>query len=324
MARRPRILLGESRFSDDAREILALAGDVLEYDSRDVFLSRLAEADALVVGLELILSKQILDRAPNLRVVASRTSQVLHIDMVEAERRGIDVLTNDPSDSVVRDTSSTAELTFALVLALARRIPWAFDSLKDGRWERRRHAGIELAGKTLGVVGYGRLGRKVAGFGRAFGMRVLAHDPGVPDSAIAADDVEPATLTALLEAADVVSLHAGLPPDGRPILRAEQFARMRSSALFVNTARGELTDEAALLTALVEGRIAAAAIDTLAGEDPGGAHLAGNPLVEYARRNENLLLVPHLGGATEEATARTQVYIAERLVRHLAGLARSA
>jgi D-3-phosphoglycerate dehydrogenase len=310
---RPTILLAEAPFSAAAREVLAAVGEVVEFGSRERFLERLPEATAIVTGLEVHLRKDLLDRAPALEVIASRTSQLRHLDTGEARRRGIEVLSIDPQAPLLQDTSSTAEETLALMLALVRHLPWAFDALKRGQWERARYGGRELNGKVLGIIGFGRLGRMVAAYGAALGMRVIAHDP----YAEVEPPAEAAGLDDLLARADVVSLHCTYDDSTRGMLRDAHLRRMKPGAVFVNTARGEIVDEAALLAALREGRLAGAAIDTLAGEAPDGAHLAGNPLVDYAREHENLLIVPHLGGATVEATERTQLHISRLLADHL-------
>ena len=193
-----------------------------------------------------------------------------------------------------------------------RNLPWAFDALKEERWERARYGGRELARKTIGLVGYGRLGRMVAGYARAFDMDVLAHDPYVE-----VEDAEAVSLDDLLRRADVVSIHCTFDETTRGLIGARELALVRPSAVLVNTARGEIVDEAALLAALEQGRLAGAAVDTLAGERPDGSHLRDNPLVRYARGHENLIVLPHLGGATVEATERTQLHIARRLAAFL-------
>jgi D-3-phosphoglycerate dehydrogenase / 2-oxoglutarate reductase len=295
------ILLAEP-FTERARRVLDDVGEVVDWDE-----TRLGDAEAVVTGLELHLRKPLLDRMPKLRVIASRTSQLRHLDLDEAAERGIAVLSIDPDAPALKETSSTAEETFALLLALVRNLPWAFDALKHERWERRRYGGHELKGKTLGVIGYGRLGRMVANYARAFGMRVLVNDPGENG----------ASLDELLRESDVVSVHCTFDESTRGLLGEEQFRSMKPTSYFVNTARGEITDERALLAALEQGWIAGAAVDTLAEEQPDGSHVRGNPLVEYARTHENLIVLPHLGGATEEATERTQLYIAEKLAEWL-------
>jgi D-3-phosphoglycerate dehydrogenase / 2-oxoglutarate reductase len=301
------ILIGESLFSPAAIAELETVGAVVPFERFD---ERLSEADALVVGLEIELDKALLDRAPRLRAIATRTSQLRHIDLDESNRRGIAVLSIEADDPELQQTTSTAEEAFALVLALVRNLPWAFDALKEGRWDRVRYGGRELQGKTLGIVGYGRLGRMVAGYGRAFGMHVLAHDP------VGVDDVESVSLHELLRRADVVSIHCTFDETTRGLLGASELALMRPGAILVNTARGEIVDEKALLAALEAGAIAGAGIDTLVGERPDGSHVADHPLVRYARSHENLIVLPHLGGATTEATERTQLLISRKLVEH--------
>src|SRR5205085_1845106 len=171
------------------------------------FAARLPEADAVVVGLEVRLRGDLLARANGLRVIASRTSQLRHIDLDETRRRGIAVLSIEPDAPVMQETSSTAELAIGLLLALVRNIPWAFDSAKAERWERFRYGGTELRGKTIGIVGFGRLGRMVAGYAHALGMRVLASDRPEKRAEIEAHGADPVELERLLRESDVVSLH---------------------------------------------------------------------------------------------------------------------
>jgi D-3-phosphoglycerate dehydrogenase len=304
-----KILIAERQFSDVARAELEQVGEVVPFERFD---EELPGADALLVGLELEVDRSVLDRAPQLGVIASRTSQLRRIDVEEARRRGIEILSIDPHDPVLKETTSTGEETFALILALVRHVPWAFDTVKEERWERSRYSGRELAGKTIGLVGYGRLGRMVARYARAFQMQVLANDPYVEP-----EDVEAVSLDELLRRADVVSVHCTFNDETHGLLGSDQLALLQPSAVLVNTARGEIVDEAALLAALEGGRIAGAAIDTLAGERADGSHLRDNPLVRYAREHENLIILPHLGGATFEATERTQIHLSRRLAKHL-------
>jgi D-3-phosphoglycerate dehydrogenase len=306
----PTILVAESTLAEAARAELERVGEVVAFER---FEQALPRADAVLAGLEVELDRSVLDRAPRLRVIATRTSQVRHIDVEETRRRGIEVLAIEPDDPVLRETPSTAEETFALLLALVRNIPWAFDAVKQGRWERTRYGGRELAGKTIGVVGYGRLGKRVAEYARAFGMHVLAADPYA-----AIEDAEAVPLEELLARADVVSIHCTFTEETRGLIGTAELALCRTSAVLVNTARGEIVDEQALLRALETGRLAGAAVDTLAGERADGSHLTGNALVRYAREHENLLVLPHLGGATIEATERTQLHLARRLAAFFA------
>jgi D-3-phosphoglycerate dehydrogenase / 2-oxoglutarate reductase len=286
---RPRVLLGESQFANSARAVLEAAGEVLDFESRDAFAERLPQADAVVLGLEVHLRDELLARADALRVIASRTSQLRHIDLDEARRRGIAVLSIDAQAPVMQETSSTAEVTIALLLSLVRNIPWAFESVKAERWERFRYGGSEVRGKTIGIVGFGRLGRMVAAYAQALGMRVLAHDRPDKRAEIEAHGAAAVALERLLRESDVVSLHCTWSEETRGLIGRVQLELMQRGA----------------------------AIDTLAGEQPDGSHVRGNPLVTYARTHENLIVLPHLGGATVEATERTQVYISEKLAEWL-------
>jgi len=317
----PTILVAEPVLAPRARAVLEQAGRVLDFESRASFDRRVAEADAILAGLEVRFDRALLERATRLRLLASRTSQLRHIDLEAATRLGVEVVFIDPADPVLQETSSTAEEAFALLLALARNVPWAFESTRRGEWRRMHYGGVELRGKTLGIVGFGRLGRMVAGYAAAFGMRVLVNDPYVDAAVIDAAGASPVTLEALLGESDAVSLHCTYSAETEGLLGARELGLMKPGALLVNTARGEITDEAALLEALAGGRLGGAALDTLAGELADGSHLRDNPLVAYAAAHENLIVLPHLGGATREATERTQVYIAERLVERLAARA---
>jgi D-3-phosphoglycerate dehydrogenase len=297
--------------------VLERVGDVIGFEGAEQFHARLPEADAVLVALELHLKADAIASARRLRVIATRTSQLRHLDKDEADRRGIPVLSIEPDAPPLRATSSTAESAFALLLALVRNIPWAFDAMKRERWERARYGGHELQGKTIGLIGFGRLGRMVARYAQAFEMHVVAHDPYVEDAELRDVGVTPVTLDDLLVRSDVVSLHCTWSDETRGLVGARELTLMREDAVLVNTSRGEITDESALLAALKSGAIAGAAVDTLAGELADGGHLAGNPLVEYARTHENLILLPHLGGATAEASERTQLFISERLATWL-------
>lgn len=317
MQKQINILVAEKQFDATALALLRQKAKVTVATSGPTFLRALRSADAMITGIDVRCDAALLKRAVRLRVIGSRTTQLRYIDLAYCEANGITVLHIKPDSKVLQQTSSTAEEAFALILALTRNIPWAFDQIKERVWDRRKYAGIELKGKILGIIGYGRLGRMVAQYGRAFGMRVIAHDPQVAHRVMRADHVTRVSLNAVLSQSDIVSLHATFNDANIGMLQGKHFSAMKRSAYFINTARGELTNERALLAALRARRIAGAGIDTLAGEDPQGAHLQRNGLVEYARTHENLIILPHLGGATVEATARTQQYISSLVIAFL-------
>ncbi|MDP3794544.1 MAG: NAD(P)-dependent oxidoreductase [bacterium] len=271
----------------------------------------LAKTDILVVRLGHYLDRPFLDRFRNLKIIASPTTGLNHIDLDYVRRRKIRLITLRGRTSFLKDIPSTAEETIALMLSLVRNIPWAFDDVKKGHWNRDAFRGHQLAGKTLGIVGFGRLGRLVARYARALGMAVLATDPALSENAMARRGVSCVALKTLLKSADVVSLHAALDAKTRGLLGEKDLSLMRPDAYLINTARAELIAEGALLKAL-EGRwIAGAATDVLWNEEKGVTHLRRDPLIAYAKTQRNLIIVPHIGGATIEAMARTEEFIAE-------------
>jgi lactate dehydrogenase-like 2-hydroxyacid dehydrogenase len=245
-----------------------------------------------------------------LRVVANAAVGYDNVDVDAAARLGI-VVCNTPA--VLDET--TADLAFALILAASRRVSHAEADLRAGRWPGwgiTQYLGRDVYGAMLGLVGYGRIGKAVARRATGFGMEVVHYarrDTGERDFCANLDD--------LLRRADIVSIHCTFDESTRGLIGDRELALLRPSAVLVNTARGEIVDEAALLRALEDGRLAGAALDTLAGERPDGSHLRDNPLVRYAREHENLIVLPHLGGATVEATERTQLHIAKRLAAFL-------
>jgi D-3-phosphoglycerate dehydrogenase len=227
------------------------------------------------------------------------------VDVDAATRRGI-VVANAPEATVV----SAAEHTIALLLAVARNVPQAHAALKDGAWERERFAGIELAGKTLGVLGLGRIGRQVARRALGLGLRVIAYDPYVGLERFRELGIEPApTLEAVYDAADLITLHLPLNDETRGLLGREAFARMRDGVRIVNAARGGLIDEEALVDAIRAGKVAGAALDVFEPEPYSG------PLLELAQ----VVVTPHLAGSTTEAQDRAGLIIAEQVAAALDG-----
>lgn len=230
----------------------------------------------------------LLDRLPDLKVVAVHGAGVDPVDIDACTARGVQV-TNAPG----ANANAVAELVFGLMLSLLRGIPGAAHKAKaEKAWDAARVTGGELQGRTLGLVGFGQIGRRVAGVARAFGMSVVASDPAVDDADIQAAGVSPMALDALLGESDIVSLHAPAIPATRHMIDAAALKAMKPSAMLVNCARGALVDEAALAAALSRGEIAAAAVDVLEGEPPDPA----SPI--YAA--PNLLVTPHMAGSTFE------------------------
>jgi D-3-phosphoglycerate dehydrogenase len=269
-------------------------------------IDALAGADAVIVRSASRLTARVLDGAPRLKVAARAGVGVDNIDVEAATRRGILVL-NTPEAS----TTSAAEHTMAMLLALVRHIPHAHASVAGGRWTREPFVGTELYGKTLGILGLGKIGAEVARRAQAFGMQACGCDPYVSEDRAARLGVELTSFDDLLTRADALTLHVPLTPRTRHVLGAAQLARMKAGAVLINCARGGLIDEAALLAALSDGRLAGAALDVFEHEPPAASPLLGHPRV---------VLTPHLGASTREAQRSVAVDVAEQVLAALDGL----
>ena len=278
--------------------------DVIEASPQQL-LSIVGGYDAIIVRSRTKVTADVIGNAAKLRVIARAGVGVDNIDVAAATRRKVPVV-YAPAASTI----SVAELAIGHLLSLARRIPQAHVSVRAGKWEKKAFEGVELYGKTLGLVGSGRIGAEVAKRAKAFGMRVIAFDPYLPPKAAEERGIELVSLEALLLESDFVSIHAALTDETRHMIGAKQLALLRKSAFLVNCARGEILDEAALAAALKAGEIAGAALDVYEREPP-----TGSPIFAA----ENTSLTPHIGAATREAQARVGETVAEDVLRVLAG-----
>lgn len=260
-------------------------------------LAALRDTDVLIVRSATRVDRELFDHAPVVKVVARAGSGVDNIDVAEATARGILVLNAPGANSV-----SVAEHTWALLLALARTIPDANAAMKRQTWDKRRFVGVELAGKTLGLLGLGRVGQEVARRAAGFGMKVVAHDPYIAEQRAADLGVELLPLDAVCERADYLSLHAPLTPATRGLLNADRLARCRRGVRIINTARGELIDPRALAAALASGHVGGAALDVFDEEPPRDWSLIGHPRV---------IATPHIAAATVEAQELVGTEIAQ-------------
>jgi D-3-phosphoglycerate dehydrogenase / 2-oxoglutarate reductase len=273
--------------------------------------SELANADALVIRSATKATAALLEKAPKLRVIGRAGVGVDNVDVEAATKRGVLVM-NTPGGNAV----SVAEHTIALMLGLARAVPQANASIQAGRWEKSAFSGTEMRGKTLGLVGLGRVGTEVARRARGLEMKVIAYDPFVTPKAAREVEVELVPLDEVLAQSDVVSLHTSLSGSTEKMIDAAAIAKMKKGARLVNCARGELIDEAALAEALKSGDLAGAALDTFAQEPPKNSPLIGLP---------NLIATPHIAGSTAEAQEEVGTAIALQVRDYLAdGVIRNA
>ena len=264
---------------------------------------RIRGCHAVIVRSASTISAKILDAADRLEVVGRAGIGVDNIDVEHATSKGIVVL-NTPDANV----TTTAELTLAHLFSLSRNLPQADSSVKAGEWKRARFMGVELSGKTLGIVGYGHIGRIVAAKALALEMHVIAYDPFVTEDKFLADGVTGVGIDELVGTANYVSLHCPMNDKTRNIINAERINAMKPGARLINCARGGLVDEAALYDALRSGHLAGAALDVFAHEPP-----EGSPLLTL----DNVFLTPHLGASTREAQAAAGMDIAQQICIYL-------
>lgn len=276
----------------------------------------LKKANILATGLSINVYREFIDQMPNLKVVATQTTGLNHIDVLYLKSTGRKLISLRGRTSFLKNIPSTAEETMALLLALVRKLPWAFDHVKAGGWNRLEWRGNQLMGKTIGLLGFGRLGKIVARYERSFGMKVIAADPFVSKNSMEKRGVKKVGMDKIFKSSDIVSLHVLLTDNTYNLVKEKHLKMMRPHSFLINTARAELIERGALVKALKNKWIAGAAVDVLWDERPDGGHLKTSPEWKYAKENNNLLIVPHIGGATFEAMAKTQEFIANEVLKY--------
>jgi D-3-phosphoglycerate dehydrogenase len=273
--------------------------------SAEDLLKAVPSADALIVRGRTKVTADVFAAASRLKAVGRAGVGVDNIDLKAAKEKNVAVVNAPQSTSV-----AVAEHTFALLLSLARHVPTADAGLRRGEWLKKKLQGFELSGKTLGIIGMGRIGEHVAKRAAGFNMTCLGYDPLIPSEEIAKRGAQPTELTALLNRADIITLHVPLTPETRGLINAERFAQMKQGARIVCTARGNVIDETALLAALESGQIAGAALDVFAVEP-----VVDSPLVKHPQ----VVCTPHIAAQTNEAQERAAQDIAEEILTVLRG-----
>ena len=301
-----KILLTDG-LEENGKVILRSKAEVVDQAgiSAEDLLNVVGEYDALIVRGRTKVNAAVLEAGKKLKVVGRAGVGVDNIDLAAAKAHGVTAV-----NSPLATTVAVAELTLSLMLSAVREIPRADASMKAGKWLKKEFEGRELFGKTLGVIGFGRIGSAVAARAKAFEMKILAYDPLIPAEEIARRGGEPVSFDDLLAQSDVITMHMPLTPDSRNLLNAEAFSKMKEGVFIVCAARGGVIDEQALLEALNNGKVAGAALDVYSTEPPGQTELVAHPRV---------IDTPHIGAQTVEAQARAANDIAEEVLNALEG-----
>ena len=302
------LYLGPADACSAAREILEPHWAISAPDQTpEAVASELSDTIAILdASMRVRLDNSMLDRAPNLRVISTATTGADHIDAEALAVRRIPLFTLSDQKEVLYGLTPAAELSWMLLLACARQLKGAMEHVLKGWWIREKFPGIMLKGKTLGIIGCGRIGAWMARYAHAFGMQVIGYDPFVdpwPDS------IQKGTLEDVLSKGDFISIHVSLTDQTRSMIGAREFRLMKRGAIFINSSRGAVIDEAALLESLQKGHLRAAGLDVLEGEPETDHH----PLVDYARQHDNLIITPHIGGFSPDAVKHVVVHAARRI-----------
>ena len=271
---------------------------------REETLAAIADADALIIRSATKADAALINASTKLKAIARAGVGVDNVDLDAASAKKIAVM-NTPAGNTV----ATAEFAFGLMLALARHIPQSFVSMQAGKWDRKSYQGVELRGKTLGIVGYGRIGQAIGNRAAAFDMNVLAYDPYIPADVVSKLGGELVTLDELLAQSDFITLHSVITDETRGMINATNIAKMKKGVRIVNAARGALINDADLAEALKSGQVAGAALDVYNEEPP----QAGHPLIGLP----NVIHTPHLAASTDEAQVAVAIEAAELIVAAL-------
>jgi len=286
-----------------AEEAISVFQELGEVDTLNTSLGKkglldvVEDYDILAIKVDTIIDREVFDKAKNLKVIASATTGVNHIDLDCAKEKGVNIVS-----LIGAHTESTAEYVFALLLSLLRNISFSNKSLLEGNWERKRFIGTELFGKTIGIVGYGKIGRHVGIIAKGFGMKILFFDPYVENVEGKCD------MDTLLRESDVVTLHCLLNEETKGMLNYEKFKMMKRNAVLINCSRGPIVNDEDLVRALEEGEILAAGLDVFDREPLTSEHI----LVRKGKELRNLLITPHVAGSTNEALKRSSLFVAKK------------
>ena len=278
--------------------------------------SNRAGVEVLCVRLSHYLGEEFLSSFSELRYLVSPTTGLNHIDLAYCQTKGIKVLSLKGEVEFLNRITATAELTMGLIFQVVRGISWGSESvIREGKWDRMSFMGRDLKNLSLGIIGLGRIGKKVSNYGKAFEMKVNIWDPNVELNEIQRYGEAVQSLESLFSESDVISLHANYSKENEDMIEDSHFKRLKRGSYFINTARGELVNERSLIEALESGLLKAAAVDVLRAEQR--EHCSQSPLVHFAKSHKNLIVTPHIGGCTSDSMESTEIFMADKLLNEL-------
>jgi len=281
--------------------------DVIEPD-RDYVLEHIHEYDAYLASLYVQIDKEVLQRAKKLKIIYTPSTGLDHLDLETIEAMGIEWYCIKTEFGLLDGVTATAEMAWTLMLAACRRLPTAHNAAMRGEWARDKFRGMQLSGKTLGIIGVGRLGRMMAEYGQGFRMRVLGYDH---NKRYVVPGVQYADLDTLLAESDVITIHIHLTEENRHFIDKASFDKMKDGVVIINTSRGAIIKEDDFVEAIKSGKVGGAGLDVIEGE--WREDLENHPLIQLAREHDRVVISPHLGGVTVESQAASHEFVADRL-----------
>jgi D-3-phosphoglycerate dehydrogenase len=307
-------------YSKEAIKIYKKIGNYYELEcDRKKLIANISNKHVLIVRLANKIDEALLEHAKKLKYIISPTTGLNHIELKSIKKRNIKLISLKGESKFLSTITSTAELNWFLITLLYRNIFAAFNDVKTYGWNRNIFIQNQIKNKCIGIIGYGRIGKLISKFAKAFDLKIVFFDPAIN---IYPKYVSKVTLSRLLEISDIISINCELTNNTVNLINKKTFSLMKKTAIIVNTARGEIIDESALLEALVSKKISGAALDVLSNESDLNfiKKLKSNELLKYAINNKNLIVTPHIGGATYEAMESTEIFIAQKFEKTLMGM----
>lgn len=308
------VYIGAVEGFEAAVQALKNVAEVVHAEAKEASVAlALANASALLdASMKVRITNDMIRSAPDLKVISCATTGSDHIERKAVDERGIPVHTLKDDPKVTKNITPAAELTWALLMACARRLPAAVSHVREGGWNRELFPGVMLKGKRLGLVGCGRIGGWMARYAQAFGMDVVGYDPHLK---VWPEAIQQSSLSELVQTSDFISIHVHMAEGTRGLLSRDLLSEIKPGAVLINTSRGAIVDEHALLDGLKAGRIHGVGLDVLAGEPD----IVQHPLVQCAREHDNVLITPHCGGFSPDAVRIVCAYAAGKIRESLSG-----